>query len=355
MTILPRPASVMRALEAPVMKLGAVLEPVAMVFAQVLMRLMGPILIVAAIALIGACAMIHLGMVLPDYRPDPETGRWWAHAVWCATVAGSALLVVDLYFNYAMAVTTRSYAHDVARVSVEAALCDARVPKMQLAKAGAMPSLQYLRSLRLENGPPLPMYVAIFLPSARLNNCVGHYNHRYFVVFLVYLSVGCLLFSVLAAPYVPTALDMTAEWPATYYDRQLFIFCYMIAVILGLVLTGMAAWHVYLLLTAQTQLEWMDRRELPDDESDPESDEEDLRYNPYNLGWQGNLRVFLNSPAYPWYYVLFPIPVPPLGNGFVYPTKRTYTGPGWTPRGPADALVPNGGANVPLTDIRVDA
>ncbi|KAJ3372640.1 hypothetical protein GGF31_001662 [Allomyces arbusculus] len=344
MTILPRPASVVRALEAPVMKLGAVLEPVAMVVAQVLMRLMGPILIVAAIALIGACALIHLGMVLPDYRPDPETGRWWAHAVWGATVAGSALLVVDLYFNYAMAVTTRSYAHDVARVSVEAALSAMRVClKCSSPKPERCHHCSICDRCVLKMDHHCPW----------LNNCVGHYNHRYFVVFLVYLSVGCLLFSVLAAPYVPTALDMMAEWPESYYDRQLFIFCYMIAVILGLVLTGMAAWHVYLLLTAQTQLEWMDRRELPDDESDPESDEEDLRYNPYNLGWQGNLRVFLNSPAYPWYYVLFPIPVPPLGNGFVYPTKRTYTGPGWTPRGVADALVP--GASVPLTDIRVDA
>ena len=34
-----------------------------------------------------------------------------------------------------------------------------------------------------------------------LNNCVGYLNYRYFVLFLLYMWVGCFYMALLTAPY----------------------------------------------------------------------------------------------------------------------------------------------------------
>ncbi|KAI9176051.1 hypothetical protein H9P43_006416 [Blastocladiella emersonii ATCC 22665] len=301
--MLPRPATLVRALtENPAVKwAAATAERVLPPLAAVCMRILGPILLVVACALIGACAWIFFAMLMPESRPD----NVWSVAglAWAAVYGAAALLVVDIFFNYWMAVRTTSYAEDVARDDEDAAMSAAKVcRRCNAPKPERCHHCSVCKRCVLKMDHHCPW----------LNNCVGHHNHRYFVVFLVYVSLACILFTCFSAPYAPDAFFPFAPWPHAV-ARDAFLFCFLVTTLLGLLLSGMAGWHVYLaVVRGETQLEWMENAEA----SPPATSE-------FNLGWRENLAVVLNTAARPWWYVLLPLPVPPVGNGFMYETAAS--------------------------------
>ena len=82
-----------------------------------------------------------------------------------------------------------------------------------------------------------------------INNCVGHFNRRYFFNFCLWTTIGCGYFSLTAYPYL-----RWAEWPSRrIYKRfdSAFWLCTLITLALG-ALTG---YHAILISKDQTTLE----------------------------------------------------------------------------------------------------
>ncbi|KAL7750619.1 hypothetical protein RI367_003961 [Sorochytrium milnesiophthora] len=154
-----------------------------------------------------------------------------------------------------------------------------------------------------------------------------HNNHRYFVLFLVYISLACIVFSIMALPLASDVFSPTVRWAhGDVVSRQTFAFAYLMAAVLGCALSGMAAWHVYLVLKGKSQLEFMEHKQL----REWLAQQGRTFVNPHDLGWRLNLRVFLNvSELHPMYFAVLPYYVPALGDGTRYPSIYDYPSLYW--------------------------
>ncbi|KAF9980748.1 hypothetical protein BGZ75_008025 [Mortierella antarctica] len=148
-----------------------------------------------------------------------------------------------------------------------------------------------------------------------IHNCVGFYNHRYFVMFLTYLSTACVYFVLMGAEPFMLAADLDSEttWPY-WLDQSIVAFSEVLAVAIGIAVGGMACWHWYLTLTAQTTLEQYNNAYI----KKVCKKRGEKFTNMYDFGVVGNLQDFFNvGPRghYPWYTALLPLRIPPIGNG----------------------------------------
>ncbi|DAZ97369.1 TPA: hypothetical protein N0F65_003392 [Lagenidium giganteum] len=105
-----------------------------------------------------------------------------------------------------------------------------------------------------------------------VNNCVGRGNYRYFVSFLIWLSVGSWYAAVIS--FVPAYSTLTQvqykklialfstpllNW-VQVQPANLFQFAFCIAVSAGLAVSILGGWHLYLIATAQTSVEFQINR-----------------------------------------------------------------------------------------------
>ncbi|ORZ34398.1 hypothetical protein BCR44DRAFT_1152659 [Catenaria anguillulae PL171] len=169
-----------------------------------------------------------------------------------------------------------------------------------------------------------------------LNNCVGHHNHRYFVLFLVYVSIGCTLRDslTLSFPFVSTldspgcSISNNARPPRCHHRLSLRLASPQPLPTLALPSQPRS---IHVCLSDCRRARARPRRHghlarVPDAQGSHTTRVDVSRRGrrigacatPYDLGWQGNLAVFLNTDVRPWWYALLPIPVPPRGDGFVF-------------------------------------
>ncbi|KAI8598654.1 DHHC palmitoyltransferase-domain-containing protein [Dissophora ornata] len=148
-----------------------------------------------------------------------------------------------------------------------------------------------------------------------IHNCVGHFNHRYFVMFLTYLPIAGAYFMYMGiGPFLLLAqLGDGDNWPYPL-PRALVAFSIVLAGAMSLAVGGMGCWHWYLTLTAQTTLEQYNNNYI----KDICKKKGDKFTNMYDFGVIGNLLDFFNIGRrghYPWYTAFLPIRIPPIGNG----------------------------------------
>ena len=82
-----------------------------------------------------------------------------------------------------------------------------------------------------------------------INNCVGHYNHRYFVLFLTWLMLGCLYVSIFSVPLLfmsSTRLKKSNE----------FNFVSVLCLVGMLLMTFFNTWNWFLVMRGNTTIEF---------------------------------------------------------------------------------------------------
>ncbi|KAI8337655.1 DHHC palmitoyltransferase-domain-containing protein [Chlamydoabsidia padenii] len=145
-----------------------------------------------------------------------------------------------------------------------------------------------------------------------IHNCVGHFNYRYFVLFMTYTVLSAIYFAGFGwKPFLLSLDILNPEW-TYHFPQPLMAFAYLLSVCMGLALGGLCAWHYYLVLTGQTTVEFYSNYY----EKGVAKSQGEVFVNMYDFGYMENIRRFFNiGEKYPWYTLFYPIPISPRGNG----------------------------------------
>ena len=87
-----------------------------------------------------------------------------------------------------------------------------------------------------------------------MNNCVGYYNYRYFVLFLIYLSFGCIYIMILTLPLFFTLHRNRMTFMKSFSEETMIITSFTLALSAFISVSLLLIWHVYLSLTNQVLL-----------------------------------------------------------------------------------------------------
>ncbi|CAD7964634.1 unnamed protein product [Amoebophrya sp. A25] len=109
-----------------------------------------------------------------------------------------------------------------------------------------------------------------------INNCVGFGNYRHFCCFLFWLYIETWVILISCYAQFAEVMIYYRSRHDTFEARQFVCFLYVIAAAVSLAILVLGSFHLYLVLTNQTTIEWqMAFGGLDDDEEEP---------NPYHLG-----------------------------------------------------------------------
>ncbi|CAN0351166.1 unnamed protein product, partial [Ectocarpus sp. 13 AM-2016] len=97
-----------------------------------------------------------------------------------------------------------------------------------------------------------------------MNNCVGYLNYRYFVLFLMYMFVGCVYAVLVSAPQF---IAMAKSPGVSLYSKILrctaimtqhsaIMMTFVLALSVGVAISVLLGWHIYLICSAQTTIEF---------------------------------------------------------------------------------------------------
>jgi len=153
-----------------------------------------------------------------------------------------------------------------------------------------------------------------------INNCVGFRNYRYFCLFLLFLSASCcFILLVFARSFTEIVYFQLMRRRGDRSARQCIMTSFMVCCSILLALCILGGFHVYLVLSNQTTIEFqtnmLRRREA-------RKNGEYFR-NPYDLGRTRNFQqVFGPSRACRFKWLLSWLAPPPLGDGLQFPSLR---------------------------------
>ncbi|CAG8539303.1 856_t:CDS:2 [Cetraspora pellucida] len=276
----------------------------------------GPVFIVLAVGLIGLATTVYFTVVFPYFYTWDEDYIWTKIYYYMGLIF-SVYIVACIFFHYYMAIRTKP--GGVLNAGVEQSDSDD-------------PTIQDL-FLELEEYQEFPKTCKkCHLPKPErahhcsvcrkcvlrfdhhcpwIANCVGHFNHRYFLLFMTYLVIGCFYFALVGWKPFLLSLEETGMWEWSM-PRPYMALSFLLAVAIGLALGGMCSWHYYLIMTAQTTVEFYNNQYA----RRTAKAKGEVYVNPYDLGPLLNLCQFFNvGRNYPIYTIFLPIPISPPGNG----------------------------------------
>ncbi|KAI8812950.1 DHHC palmitoyltransferase-domain-containing protein [Cladochytrium replicatum] len=121
-------------------------------------------------------------------------------------------------------------------------------------------------------------------------NCVGHNNHRYFYLFLFYLTLGCFYYMFISIPLAYQAYsDKKVDWPSPV-SQPLSMFALLLASAVFFAVGGLCGWHTYVILTGQTAIEYYKNSTV----SRNSRMRGEIWINEYDLGTLRNFQIFFN-------------------------------------------------------------
>jgi len=152
-----------------------------------------------------------------------------------------------------------------------------------------------------------------------INNCVGYGNYRHFCLFLLYLLSCCTFVLIVYGPHFLDVLFHKRGVPrrGTRDGRQYIMTACMIATSIFVALTILGGFHLYLVLTNQTTIEFQMNFAL---RRKARKSGEYYR-NPYDMGRRRNFQqVFGPNPFCRFRWLMPYLAVPPAGDGIVFPS-----------------------------------
>lgn len=258
--------------------------------ASLAIRAMGPVLVLGALGLITGIATIFFLALVPYYTTPYSIA-------YCLHCAVGAFILFNIYYNYLSCVFTPPGAPPDVPVD-EAELRNEVVPARgqgfarfcKTCKRSKPPRAHHCHIcgrcvLRMDHHCPW------------MATCVGHHNHRFFLLFMLWLLAGCAYCFLLALhPFVHKAA-FDVPWAfLTPHSVALFTLCLTGAVLLAVGFLG--GWHTYLALSGQTTIEFYfnlyQRRAARARGQAWE--------NEYDLGWRTNWHMFFgpSKHAFAW-------------------------------------------------------
>ena len=226
-----------------------------------LMRVIGPIMLLTANALIMVIVVTYLIYILPRLL---NTSTLYGILHFCLGL----FLLVNIEFNYALCAITPAGSPDRVEDPGEyfgyvTRIVDGRQVyyincRLDIAPAVAYRYCKYCKCIK----PPRSHHCSIsgkcilnmdhFCPW--MNNCVGYYNYRYFILFLVYLSIGCIYVMFLTLPLFFSLKRNRLTFMRSFSEETMIITSFTVALSAFISVALLLTWHTYLCLTNQVNI-----------------------------------------------------------------------------------------------------
>ncbi|KAH9971946.1 zf-DHHC-domain-containing protein [Lactifluus volemus] len=148
----------------------------------------------------------------------------------------------------------------------------------------------------------------------RINQCVGLYNERHFVMFMAYVVIATFCYMILGWPHLLVALafDLDKHWEHRI-SPIVFTIIYFICIAMCLAIATMLVWHLWSVSVGETAVESHDHEHY----YKIAASRGETFQNSYDLGRLKNLLLFFNigPDGYSFYTLLFPFRVLPYTDG----------------------------------------
>jgi len=277
------------------------------------MRVVGPLFVLLAISLIGAVIFVLVYELIPFYSEhiSVEVGV----LLMCITI----FLATNILFNYYMTVVTHpGKVPDLTPEEAQRAeLMVRREPEMRKGE-GFTKFCKFCKKPKPARAHHCHICKSCVLRMDHhcpwVNNCVGFFNHKYFVLFLFYLWSGCGFVAVISVfPF----------WgPHQFFSAGIrggMLFAFVITVSVFFALSMLLGWHIYLVLTGQTTIEFYYNRTR----ARQARMRGEVYQNEYDLGTNKNFQIFFGTSRYPFAW-LMPSTKPAPGDGIAYLTRSEH-------------------------------
>lgn len=273
---------------------------------QWFMRILGPIMLVIALGLITSILFTFLFFVVPDITE----GNMY---IFSLHFVGGMFILINVIFNYvACAFTppgTPPQCNDPTAIMGQRMVTVDGKRVLQIRHAiniAPAISYRYCRHCKCIKPPRAhhdsvtgKCVLAMDHYCPWMNNCVGYNNYRHFVLFLMYLAVGCVYVLFVTTHYFRSVYPYQRLGSFKYSAvNSAILYSYTIGLSAGISVSLLGLWHLYLCLTNQTTIEFYINIEEKHDAKQRGA----LFKNPFDKGWKKNLmRVFGDVV---WYHAL---------------------------------------------------
>jgi palmitoyltransferase len=144
-----------------------------------------------------------------------------------------------------------------------------------------------------------------------INNCVGHHNYRYFLLFKFYLALVCVFFALMV---------LFGRWRRSEDNTNLtqqhegaVLLGTVIAMSVFVAVSILGGFHIFLLFTNQTSIEFYHNRKMT---AEAKANGREYR-NPYSISIRRNIETVFGQHK-TWLHIFLPFYEADIGDGLSY-------------------------------------